>query len=266
MFDFLKRTISFIYRNMFNNTAYFLTYIYHYFDKEYTQHASFYSEEELIKQIKNGKSLIRIGDGEIRMMNYGNTGSYEPFNERLRDYLITSVTEYSSTSSYILGIPEEYLSMPNSELRKLDLLHCWLALKTSFALIFPKKEKYFDAHLFYRGDSFARVLEPLLRDKKILIVTRKFNIDLMKETDLVTRLDIDFIETHDFGTFAHFDEILAKILDKITGDPSQYRVILSTGPASKAFAYELSKKHIISYDLGKGIEAAGRPNEIEHLI
>lgn len=251
---------------MFNNTSYFFTYIYHYFDKDYTQRASFYSEKELIEQIKNGKSLIRIGDGEIRMINYGNTGSYEPFNPRLRDYLLKSIKEYRSSSSYILGIPEEYLSMPNSELRKLGLLHCWLALKTSFALIFPKKEKYFDAHLFYRGDSFARVLEPLLKGKKILIVTRKFNIDLMKETDLVKRLDVEFIETHDLGTFAHFDEILKKILEKITEDASSYRVILSTGPASKAFAYELSKKNIISYDLGKGIEAAGRQNEIEHLI
>ena len=266
MFDFTKRTLSFIYRNIFSNTAYFVTYIYHYFDKDYRQHALFYSEQELVEQIKNGKSLIRIGDGEIRMINYGNTGSYEPFNPRLRDYLIKSVTEYNASSSYILGIPEEYLSMSNHELRKLGLLHCWLALKTSFSLIFPKKEKYFDAHLFYRGDSFARVLEPLLKDKKILIVTRKYNIDLMKETDLVKRLDIEFIETHDLGTFAYFDEILQKILEKVTSNPSLYRVILSTGPASKAFAYELSKKNIISYDLGKGIEAAGRPNEIEHLI
>lgn len=266
MIDFTLRTLSFIYRNVFNNTRYFFTYVFHYFDSDYSQHASFYSEQELIDLLKQGKSLIRIGDGEIRMINYGSIGSYEPFNARLREYLVKSVREYTSSSSYILGIPKEYLSMPNSELRKRNLLHCWLTLKTSFTLIFPKDVTYFDAHLFYRGDSFAKVLEPLLADKKVLVVTRKYNIDLMRSTDLGKRISLEFIETHDTETFAFFDEILDQILKKVGPDTQLYRVVLSTGPASKAFAYELSKRNIISYDLGKGIEAAGRPNEIEPLI
>lgn len=260
----LTRTVSFILRN-YRNPLYILGYAYAYPQKIFKQHARFLSPTELQTELERGKSLLRLGDGEIYMMNYGDIPQYELYQPRLRDYFFILVRTYTSDSPYLIGIPI-FVNYTNKELRDMGKLYVWLPLKVLFRFVFPKDVSYFDAHLFYRDGGFAQSLESILKKHKTVVVTRAYNIALMQESGFDTKIQTTYIEAPEKNSFAVMDTLLQKIQDVVGDNKQEYRVVLSVGPASKALVYELSKRGIISYDLGKGIESVYRKNTIEIMI
>lgn len=258
------RIFYFIFRNL-KNPFYLMRYIYAFPQSIFQNNASFFTEEELITELKNGKSLLRYGDGEIYMMNFGSIPQYEPYNKNLRNYLFKIIKNYKPTSSYIIGIPI-FVNTPNYELRATGKINVWLPLKIFYHFIFPHNVKYFDAHLFYRNGGFDRSLNFIFKKYKIVIVTCLNNIKLMKDSNIENKINITFLETPERESFKIIPELLQKIISHVGNDKENYRVVLATGPASKILVYELSKIGIISYDIGRGIETVYRKNEIEYLI
>ena len=266
MKDYLRRAYLFFKRNILTNTGYIFSYAFHYLQPGYRIHPRFLSEDELLTTVEDGLSLVRINDGEIYLINYGLI-HYQDFHPRLRQYMLDIVQQYGPDSPYRIGLPEQYLSQSNLELRKSKLLRCYLSSKMAYQQLFNKHMPYFDAHLFYRGKSFERVLEKVLRGKRVLLVTSAGNWKLMEEAGLKEKLDVSLIECKPKNSFDEFDLLLQRIYDPIpAGHEKDFRVLVSAGPTSKALVYELSKKGIITYDLGRGIEAVYRPNEIESAI
>ena len=269
MLDFFSLTLSFIRRNL-KNPLYVIRYAYAFFQKDFENHASFLTNEELIQELENGKSLLRYGDGEIYMMNYGSIPQYEPYNKDLRRHLFEIVKNYKPSSPYIVGVPI-FVNTPNHELRKdgkikNGKLNVWLPLKVLYHFTFPHNVKYFDAHLFYREGGFERSLDLVLKKYKVIIVTRLFNINLMKEAGIEGKFDVSFLITPERESFKKVDEIFKELQNRVGNDKDKYRIILATGPASKVLVYKLSNIGIVSYDIGRGIEAVYRRNEIEHFI
>ena len=260
----IQRVISFVLRNI-KNPIYLLRYAYAYPQKEFKNSARFLTEEELLQKLHEGKSLLRIGDGEIYMMNYGSITQYEDYNPELRKCFFTIAKEYNTSSPYIIGLPI-FTNESNEDLKKKGKLNVWLPLKIIYRFIFPHDAPYFDAHIFYREGGFDASLAKILERYNIIIVTRKYNIDLMEEAQIKERFPVTYIETPERDSFAKKDILVKKIQNVVGNEKEKYRVILATGPASKALVYELSKQGIVSYDIGKGIEAMYRKNEIEHYI
>lgn len=264
MLDFLFRITSFIKRNL-KNPLYLLEYVYAWPQNKFLNSAGFLLDTELVEELKSGKSLLRLGDGEIYMMNFGSIPQYEPYNSRLRKYLFKIINDYKSTSPYIIGIPT-FVNDSNEKLRSQGTLNVWLPLKILYRFVFPHNVKYFDAHLFYREGGFERSLSLILKKYRVIIVTRAFNIQLMKDAGIEEKLNVSFIETPERESFRLVPQLLNEVVSLIGKNKGLYRVVLATGPASKVLVYELSKLGIISYDIGRGIESVYRKNEIEHLI
>ncbi len=266
MLQYLERALRFVGRNIFRNTSYFIAYAVGFLRTDFRLFPNYFTETELLAALQSGKSLIRLGDGEVYIMNFGSV-HYQKYTPRLRVYFLEMVREYREDSPYLLGIPQEYMSKSNTELRAVNLLHCWLPFKVTYQRLFTTKAKYFDAHVFYRGNSFQKMLEGILVDKKVLLIASRDNWLLMKEAGMDQKLNVEWIECPSSNAFDEFDSLLQQILERIAEDTiDEYRVLASAGPASKALVYELSKKGIIAYDLGKGIEAVYRPNTIEKSI
>ncbi len=266
MRNYLSRLVRFTYRNAIQNTRFFLTYALRFFDPEYAIHPLYLDETELIAAIDAGKSLIRLGDGEIYLVNYG-TIHYQRYDPRLRAFLVAMIREYSADSAYVIGIPQTYLGMTNTELKKISLFHCWLPFKVTFNLRFSKIAHYFDAHLFYRTNSFVRVLERALAGKKVIVVTNQDNWKLIQNAGIEEKLDVLHVQCPAEDAFSVFDDLLDSIRTAAHNqDGKECRVLISAGPTSKALVYQLSSEGIVSYDLGKGIEAVYMPNTIESLI
>jgi hypothetical protein len=265
--DLLVRLLQFIRRNLFRDPGYVLEYAWRYLDPDFRVQARFMTDAELLDWLEAGKSLIRINDGEIYLTHYGNI-HYQDYHPRLRKYLLRIIDEYDvDKGPYLIGIAQDYLGMSNREIRAKRMLRIWLPVKMAFRNRFRKDQPYFDAHLFYKSGSFERVLEGILKSHKVIFVTHEGNKRLMQEAGLERHLEVTFVLCPAKNSFDEFDRMLADVLAVIPpGREGEHRVLLAAGPASKALAYELSKKGIVSYDLGRGIEAVYRPNTIEQTV
>lgn len=270
MLTFIIKATRFLLRNISRDPLYIFFYIYAYAQKSFIQTPHFFSTEHLMEELHKGKSLIRIGDGEIYTLNFGNIALYEPYNKTLRQYFFDVIHNYNTTSPYIIGIPEMYIQMSNQDLNKRGLLRCWLPLKIAYIRFFNKDAFYFDAHAFYRDGGFNTLIEPLLHDKHSIIVTKKETIENIKKRLLENKKkylsSITFIETKERESFSIHKEIEAKIQKALPKNHNNYRVLIACGPASKAIIYTLSKQGIICYDIGKGIETIWSNESISHLI
>ncbi len=257
-------------RNFIRDPLYIFFYAYSYVKKELVYTPHFLSTSALHEQLKAGKSLIRIGDGEIYMINFGDIILYEPYHKKLRDYFLRIIKEYTNTSPYLIGISETYIDMKNIDLKNKGLLRCWLPLKIAYSRFFNHNAYYFDAHAFYHDNGFATLIEPLLLDKHVIIVTKKETIEaIQKRLEHNHKKNISFltyIETKERESFSIYKEIEAKIKKSLPKNYSHYRVLVACGPASKAIIYNLSKEGVICYDIGKGIETIWSNDSIAHLI
>ena len=264
--DILTRGIRFVARNIVKNPLYVLRYGFWYPQKNFFNEARFLENEQLTEELRKGRSLIRLGDGEIYMINYGSIPQYQPYNLRLRKIFLDIIQNYTDTSPYILGIPEEYVNMPNYKLKERNLLRCWLPLKILFKYIFPHNASYFDAHAFYREGGFEKVLKSILETHQVLVATSKKKIDLLVSSGLETKVDVTYVQNAEYDAFKGYDKLITDIKNRVGNAKSDYRVVLAVGPTSKALAYELSSLGYVCYDIGKGIETMYRKNEIEYLI
>ncbi len=154
----MLRILKAIKKYLFKDTKYFFLYILRYFQPRYKHNCNFYSTDELIENIKNGKSLIRIGDGEIGLLHYLPI-HYQKWSRDIRNDFLKIIKNYNENSPYLLGIPL-FVNYSNTELRKIKKLNCWIPLKVTYESIFNKYCKYVDAHVFYKN---------LFNEKKYLI-------------------------------------------------------------------------------------------------
>ena len=279
----IYKVLRYIFRHAFVRPIYLFNYARSYFDNDYVEKVKFYTSGE-IKSLLIGsdniqaKSIIRLGDGELHMHIGGNIDGYQKYSKRLARYYHKIITEYSSvTSPYVLAIPMFALES-NAVLRQKNLLSCWQPLKASFRTYFNKKEMYADAHIFYRDGNFDHMLRPILESHKLIMIAGRHNVELLEsnKVKIHERLNIKFIQTDGVEDFNNFDDILKRffvLIDCIKKDSisegdfkKEYRILVSSGPTSKAIVYELSKQGYICYDIGKGVETMYQENKVQYMI
>jgi len=233
--------------------------------KNYKTNIIFYSQREIIEHLKKGKSIIRFGDGEISLM--GMCGiHFQDANKDLGRKLKNIVTEYSSTSFYIIAVGKRYMSISNSKLRELKLLRCWLPSKVYFNHVFPKFMHYGDAHMFYVNGFFEQQIVPLIRHKKIIFVTNESDMTEKKEIVSKSFEDITWVLTPKKNSFSTFDATFEKIIDQVENKENTI-VIVSTGPMGKVLAHALSSVEIQTIDLGHGISILfKKDNSLEKIL
>lgn len=255
----IQRAFHFLARNLFRNPRYLFTYAAHYLDPEYTIHPKLLSDESLIRSIESGISLVRLGDGEIYLMNYGSI-HYQDYDPELRANLFQMISKYSDTSPYRIGIPRQ-LSLPNRELRLRTLLNCWLSLKVSFQLYFPKKVHYFDAHTFYRPGMFEKSLAAYLIGKHVVCVGNRMVLDETLYKHLSEKAArVDFVISPEKNAYKEKEEIITRI-DLALAETQRGvapLILLAVGPTSKVIAYEYANRGVQALDIGHGIETVGR--------
>ncbi len=292
----IYRTIRYVCRHLFARPVYLYNYMSKYFDNDYIEPLKFYSNDKL-KELLKHRSVIRIGDGELHMHNGGDIACYQKYNKRLSNYYKKIIREYTDKSPYILGVPM-FAHQSNRVLREKNLINCWMPLKATIRTYFNRDTHYADAHAFYRYGGFDNILRPILESHKIIMITGEHNVKML-ESDSVNihdKLDIEFISTPEVESFDKYDDILDRFYKLAYGVKNEYiknnssdslknndfsekenkdlqdvfnkeyRILVSTGPASKAIVYELSKLGYICYDIGKGVETMYQENKVQYMI
>lgn len=261
-----QRTVRYIYIHLLRNPRYFFTYAINFYNPKYIPDISYYELKEMVSVLKVRKSVIRLGDGEIYLMNFGSIG-YQDYDSRLRDLLFKLVAEYGEDSEYILSLNKIPLEKTNKQLKKDNLFQCWLPMKVYYDLYFNHRAKYADATMFYYNETFPKYLESYLKTKRLILVSRAENNQKFAENESIPFTDVSYIEAPAHNSFAVYEELKKSIRAEVDKYGKKETIVLvAFGPACKPMAYELSKEGIVTLDVGRGIEVAYTDERIDQII
>lgn len=251
---FFKKGIMFFFHHIRNNPVYLLAFIINSLKRDFSFKVSFYSAEQLAREVQHGRSLIRIGDGEVCIMNKGDV-HYQKYNPEIDKTLLDSIKNYTEKSGYIICINEHVMNKTNAYLRKVKQFRTWLPMKTYYSLYFNKNVTYGDASIFNYKNYFETYFYPFLKDKVVILVGSTRNVQSFKERAGNVFKTIYYIETKEKNAFDD-NMLLHERIDSIIKDfPRESIVILAShGPAGKVLVADYCQKGITSIDLGIGVE------------
>lgn len=261
----MKRVIKFLNQYLFKYPDYVFLYALFSWQKDFILKIPLLSDKEVKEAVKNGKSLIRFGDGEINVL-LGIRNHYHDFSPRLQKMLDEVVSNYNSRSNYILGVPR-FVNVTNQELRHMGKLRVWLPLKIVFFLRFNRKMSYIDSHNFYYDGYFEKVIVPEILDRNIIIVTKKETIAQLHSNKKLPWKNIIYIEAPEDNALNHYDDIKKFIDNELKGqDQSRVVMLFAMGPLGKYLIYEYAKSGIQCLDIGKVVEVMFTDVSISYLI
>lgn len=250
---------------LLKDTRYFFLYLYRYPQKNYAHTCLFMNENTFIEKIQDGKSIIRIGDGEIGLLHYLPI-HYQVWNKDIRNDFLRIITTYSDKSPYILLIPL-FVNESNEKLEQINKLSCWMPLKVSYEMFFNKSAHYFDQHIFYRDGKYEQLLLKYLKQKKVIVVTNNKNKDFLSAPGVLD-LDVTFVISPSENAYEERGYISQQIeteVAKKAGKKEDFVIIMAAG-LSKTIIYELSFKGYQLLDIGKGFESYYKKESIEYQI
>lgn len=260
IFAFLKRYIK--------HPLYIVVYACTYFLKGFALNTQFYSNEELIDLLKKGKSIIRLGDGDIVSIPLDIENCYHRFDQELKDMYTTIIKNYHKNSPYILSVPI-FINKTNTELKNLGKrkLEWGLPMKVMFMLNFNKDCPYADAHNFYYDNYFDNVIAPLFKDRKAIFITNKKTIEKQKGNKNLPWQDVIYVESPEVNAMDAYEGIKCNLDKVLVGiDRNDVVIFAAMGPVGKYIVYEYANKGYQGIDIGKVSEVMFTGESIQYLI
>ncbi|MEN9880966.1 MAG: hypothetical protein RLZZ308_149 [Candidatus Parcubacteria bacterium] len=266
--SFLKKVATFVLFHGKRNPQFLLHYSINFLKKDFSFDVLFYSGPSLGREIEKGRSLIRIGDGEICMMNGGDV-HYQHFEKEIQQALLNSVWLYTDSSPYVICINEHVMNKTNTYLKKHNQFRCWLPMKTFYDLFFNKQATYGDASIFGYKNEFENNVYPYLKKQGVIIVTKKKTIESLQSNTRVIWKNIGYVYTPEKNAYDEIERI-RKEIDELIQEKQRESikpvVIVSCGPASKMLVYEYTQKGVQAIDVGIGLELIFSERETPYIL
>jgi hypothetical protein len=251
------KIIKFILRYITKHPVYLFAYVIFYLAPNFRQKIYFYEKSQVKQILDSGKSIIRLGDGEVYIL-LDTAMAFHAANRQLKNKLKKIIKTYKKDSGYVLALPKQ-IQESNSDLKKDNLKTTWLPFKVMYFLFFPKKVKYVDAHMFYPDfdkTTFKNEVMPFLRKKSLVFITKKKTIDKIKNGTLFNNKDAAYVTTPEHNAFDSYDEIKNEVAVacKKLATTSEIVLLFALGPAGKVMAFEYSEQGYQSIDVGHGFD------------
>lgn len=251
-----QRFYRYIKLHFFRNPRYFFWYLINFFNPQYIPRISFLDTDTVAKLVAAGKSVVRLGDGEIYLLNHGDI-PFERSTPRLRELMLASIREYHAESPYVVALNRVPLQMTNKELKNKKVLSSWLPSKVYFNLYFNRNESYADAAMFYFKDTIPKYFESYLVTKRVIFVSNARVCEAFRKNEKIPFTVLSTVITPETSSFTEYDRIKNEVIEAVQSVGKEHVVVLAAfGPASKVLAYELSQIGIQVLDVGQGITAA----------
>mgnify|MGYP001600792276 CR=1 FL=1 len=260
-------------RYLLRDTNYFFLSIYRYFQNNYHNNCKFYTEKELTNLIRSGKSIIRIGDGEIGLVHFCNA-AYQVYSDAIRNDFLKIIKNYNNDSLYVIGITEfvnytntELKNFVNTEGNKINRFPVWRQLKITYEMIFNREAKYFDALAFYKKGGFERIVLPCIKNKKVIIITNKENKEAIIASPLSSNTYL-YVTCKNENAYENRMKIEQDIINLIhtSGLPKSDFVILFAAGLAKTIIHDMSGQGYQVLDIGWGLKSYYTGIIIENLI
>ncbi len=203
----------------------------------------------------SGKSLIRLGDGEMRIMRGLSIGYQDYTDELFSEFCAIRDTAecLGDGCPYLLCVPKRFMSASSlSLLKKRKYASSWAEARLYFKRKFPKSFTYGDAFVFSvenRGE-YERIFTSLCQRNVIFV----HNDEIYASTFARQYgASVHFIPCPKRNAHSSAREIEMAILDMIASSAwkqDEVSVIISAGPCAKALVLRLSLKGYHAIDAG----------------
>jgi hypothetical protein len=267
MFQKIIYAYNAVRRYIFRDTKYLFLYIYRYFQNNYRNDCKFYTEEDLTNLIRSGKSILRLGDGEISLLHFlPPPNNVQEYSDEIRNDFLKIIKNYNANSNYILAIPL-FVNYTNTELKKANRFTHFRQLKITYELIFNKSAKYFDAHTFYKDGNFEKIILPYMKTKKTVLVTNKELGAIIAKAEPPSN-DFFYVTCTDHHAYENRLQIQNDVINLIkkTGLPKDNFVIILCSGLAKTIVYDMSNDGYQVIDIGNGLKSYYLKKSIENLI
>ena len=214
--------------------------------------------EETVRRIRNGKSLIRFGDGEFGIYS-GRDIHYQKWSKNLHDDFLRIKKCYEKAPEacpYLLSVPRLYMSCSGMRLaRKRVLVSSWSEARDCFRKHFRREDiEYGDAFLFEKKNReiYARLWPEEEGTEDIIFVHNNERYAAQFARQYCRRVHFVRVPPRDAYEEIEmiYDEIMKVIADNNWNDPTAFQVVISAGPAGKVLVYRLSAQNIHCIDAG----------------
>ncbi len=265
MFEKIIWPYQVVNRYLFKDTKYFLMYLYRYFQNNHHNNCLFYSDKEFVSALTQGKSIIRIGDGEMGLIHFCPV-RYQVYSDEIRNDFLKIIKNYDNNSKYIIAIPPP-VNYTNAQLKKIHRFYLYRQFKITYELIFNQSVKYFDQLAFYKNRRFENLVAPYIKNKKVVIVTNADHKIKIQNSPLSSS-SYQYIICENENTYESRKTIQQDIINLIdkTGLPKSDFVILMSAGLAKTITYDLSHMGYQILDIGKGLESYYMGLSIENLM
>ena len=202
--------------------------------------------------LKSGKSLIRLGDGELNILR-GRGIHYQDADPQLQEefrQLVSQYLEEGNTCNYLLCMPNPFLRCSGWKLaRKRVWVSCWSDFRYVFKKHFDRDISYGDAFSFAEGN--LSISEKMWQNKDEIIFVHN-NLKCAENFQEKYCKKVHYIQVPGNNCYSEIDHIIDKIKSKISDsqNPGQLAVLLSAGPCAKVIIYRLLDCGVQMIDTG----------------
>lgn len=221
---------------------------------------NYFELNEVIKQLKSGKTLIRWGDGETALARNKDIwfqSSNTFISKQLNEFWLDGKEDiiFSLPRSPIEGTIFKYLSQRGDFFKEFSS-----RVYFSKKYVEIKHRIFADTYTWYDNYEILKpVLIELSNNKKTLLVAS--DVDIFNNLKTYV-FEVDFMQIPKKEIFNEKDYLVAKIENWINANQGAYRpmILLAAGPIGKLIAYEMYKYaqfidigHGFALELGKQI-------------
>jgi hypothetical protein len=249
----LKKIWKFVYGGIRYDPSVFLLFCISFMWPSKPVEVKVLTNEEFSKAIKNGRSVIRFGDGEMLLMT-GRDIYFQPTSPAINKKLRAIIKNYSVDAPYIIGVTANKLADSAQTLNQAGTLKIWRLYRVFFKHRFDATLPYCTATYFYIKEAFEKNVMPHIKNRHIIWVSKTENFDealtsyFSEHTKSVT-----YIEAPAADAYKAYEKIKVEVLEATHRHSLKPIVLLAAGPATKVLAYELSQMGIQCLDIGQGI-------------
>lgn len=222
--------------------------------------------EIFLQKIESGKSIIRLGDGEVMILT-GRDIYFQPYHIALATTLRKMIVEYTQDGPYLLAVPLKELQTSDNQLKRAGKLRIWRLFRVYFDYVFKHSQSYADAKFFYINSSFETTIAPLIKNKHVLFVSNETVLSpaLRNYADNYFA-HTSYITVPATNAYAQQDVTRDAINSSLASSDVPPVIIFAAGPASKVLAYEFASRGIQSLDIGQGMKLIATSEDRSHKI
>ena len=239
----------------YSSCYWFAAQVFQYFESNKLQNLRVLEDEVLIDYlVKHKKSLIRWGDGESAVL-YGNDLMFQDFDPMLKKEMLFILTDHKNNPSFILGINHQFICFSLKDYKKQSKKRqkMWRVTRYVMHKFCSLKSVYGDTLLFRPYSNVEnKDFEKLWGGKHVVLISSESDHadKILNRTHAKSVHQIKIPSKNSYNIIDNVMDRTLKLINELSYDRNEIRVLISGGPAGKVLAHRLILMDCIVYDVG----------------